>query len=83
MVRRWWHTLPKLIRFMLSHFANGVVLGWSAGLLAIWFDIAGIGALLAAHNSAALTALFFAKSGLYFGALAMGVAVMNMGKRLP
>jgi hypothetical protein len=80
MLRQRWRELPRLIRFMIHHFVIGVVLGWTSGLMVIWYDVGGIGSLLASHDSAALTALFFAKGGLYFGTFAMSVAVMNMGK---
>jgi hypothetical protein len=79
MLRQRWLALPKLIRFMLRHFANGVVLGWFVGLVLIQLDVGRLGTLLASYDSAALTALFFFKGGLYFGALAMAVAVMNIG----
>jgi len=79
MLWRHWQELPKLIRFVLQHFAIGVVLGWASALMVIWYDIGGIGTLLARHDSAALTGLFFAKGGLYFGTIATSVAIMNMG----
>ncbi len=72
-----WQTLPRLIRFMALHFADGVALGWSCALAMIWFNILNLGALLESHGSTLLTALFFLQSGLMFGTLAMGVAVMN------
>lgn len=80
MLWRNWQELPKLIRFVIQHFAIGVVLGWASALMVIWYDMGGIGSLLARHDSAALTALFFAKGGLYFGTIAASVAIMNMGK---
>jgi hypothetical protein len=80
MLRQQWLALPRLVRFMLRHFANGVALGAACGLIVIWFDIGGVGSLLASFDSPLLTAFFFAKGGLLFGALAMGVAVMNLGE---
>lgn len=71
--------MPRLIRFMLSHFANGAVLGLSFGLALLWTDVGEIDRLLAAsNNAAALTALFFAQAALLFGTLGMSVAVMNL-----
>lgn len=78
MLAKQWFALPRLIRFMLSQFANGVALGWSCGLMVLWFDFGGVGSLLAGMDSAVLTALFFANSGLLFGTLAMSVAAMNL-----
>lgn len=77
---RHWQELPKLIRFVIQHFAIGVLLGWASALMVLWYDIGGIGTLLARHDSTALLALFFAKGGLYFGTIASSVAIMNMGK---
>lgn len=78
MLGKQWFALPRLIRFMLSRFADGVALGWSCGLMVLWFDIGNVGSLLAGMDSAVLTALFFATVGLMFGTLAMSVAVMNL-----
>lgn len=74
-----WTRAPRLIRLMLRHFLDGVVIGWSFGLLLLWRDVAGLGTLLASNDSAALTALFFIQGGLMFGTFGMTVAVMNMG----
>ena len=78
MLRAKWRTYPRLIRFMTTHFADGVALGCAFGLLLIWFDVGHIGSLLERHGSGLLTALFFLQSGLLFGTLAMSVAVMNL-----
>ncbi|MFN4099187.1 MAG: hypothetical protein ACK4GT_05375 [Pararhodobacter sp.] len=78
MLRMQWRALPELIRFMIGHFVNGVVLGWAFGLTLIWMDIGGIGTLLGQSNSALLTAFFFVQGGLLFGSLATSVAVMNL-----
>jgi|GEM_PF-1762137 len=80
MLLAYWRGLPKLIRFVIQHFSIGVLLGWASALMVIWYDMGGIGSLLARHDSAALTALFFAKGGLYFGTIATCVAIMNLGK---
>ncbi|MDO9637021.1 MAG: hypothetical protein Q7J44_00600 [Pseudotabrizicola sp.] len=79
MLRKTWGTLPVLVRFMLSQFANGVAMGWSFGLMVIWLDLGGFGTLLARVDSAALTALFFANGGLLFGTTAASVAIMSLG----
>ena len=75
-----WLALPKLIKFMIVNFADGVALGWTCGLLVIWLDVCRIGSLLARFDSALLTTLFFAQSGLLFGTLALSVAVMTLGE---
>lgn len=80
MIRRRWMALPKLLRFMLTHVANGMVLGCSALLGMIWFDVFGIGTLLKKDHSGMATFLLFFQTALTFGAVAMGVAVMNLGE---
>lgn len=78
MLRTHWLALPKLIRFLVTHFAEGVVFGWACGLVVIWLDLGGIGSLLATGENGLMTALFFAQGGLWFGTVHMGVAVMNL-----
>lgn len=79
MIRRFWLSLPKLIRFMLVHVANGMVLGCGFLLAMIWFDVWGLGAVLARDESGLATFLLFFQTALTFGAVSMGVAVMNLG----
>ena len=81
MLRKRWLALPKLIRFMGMHFADGVVLGWICGLLVIWSDLFNIGTLLENSGNVLLTILFFSQSGLLFGTLNISVSVMNIGER--
>ena len=80
MVRRWWLMLPKLIRFMLVHIANGMVIGCAFVLALIWFDVFGIGAALAKDASGMATFILFFQTAMTFGAVSMGVAVMNLGE---
>ncbi len=78
MFRRHWMALPKLIRFMLVHAANGMVIGCSALLAVLWFDVFGMGTLLEKDRSGLATAVLFFQTALTFGAVSMGVAVMNL-----
>lgn len=80
MLRKRWLALPKLIRFMAMHFADGVVFGWICGLLMIWYDLFNIGSLLENSDNVLLTILFFSQSGLLFGTLNICVSVMNIGE---
>lgn len=75
-----WLALPKLVRFMVVHFADGVALGWACGLLLIRMDFARIGSLLASSDTGWLTALIFVQIGLLFGTVHMSVALMNMNE---
>ena len=80
MVRRLWMSLPKLIRFMLTHVANGMVIGCAFLPGMIHFDVVGLGALLAKDASGLATAVLFFQVSMTFGAVSMGVAVMNLGE---
>ena len=80
MLRRVWLSLPKLIRFMLIHVANGMVIGCGLLLLAIRLDFLGLGALLARDESGLATFVLFFQTALTFGAVSMGVAVMHLGE---
>jgi hypothetical protein len=79
MIRRYWMSLPKLIRFMLTHVANGMVIGCVFLLVLIHFDLVGLGTLLEKDESGLATAILFFQTSLTFGAVSMGVAVMNLG----
>jgi len=80
MIRRRWLMLPKLIRFMLIHTANGMVIGCMFLFLLIWLDVGGLGTLLQKDASGLATALLFFQTSFTFGAVSMGVAVMNLGE---
>jgi len=80
MLRRHWLRLPRLIRFMLIHIANGMVLGCVFLFGLIWFDFAGLGRLLARDESGLATFILFFQTALTFGAVSMGVAVMHLGE---
>jgi hypothetical protein len=73
-----WVTLPRLVRFLIVHFADGAVLGCILGLILIRTDTGGIGTLLESHRHGGPTALFFAQGALLFGTLASAVAVVNL-----
>ncbi len=79
MLRRWWMSLPKLIRFMLVHIANGMAIGCVFLLVLIHWDVGGLGTVLARDHSGLATLVLFVQTALTFGAVSMGVAVMNLG----
>ncbi len=71
--------MPRLIRFLIDRFLEGVILGLAVGLAILWTDLGHIGRLFAASgHEAALTAFFFAQTALLIGTFAMCVAVMNL-----
>lgn len=80
MVRRLWMQLPKLVRFMLTHIANGMAMGCALLLGMIWFDVWGLGTTLRADASGLATFVLFFQTALTFGAVSMGIAVMHLGE---
>jgi hypothetical protein len=80
MLRRVWMSLPKLIRFVLTHAANGMAIGCVALIAFIQSDITGLGALLERDESGLATAVLFFQTALTFGAVSIGVALMNLGE---
>lgn len=80
MIARLWMSLPKLVRFMLVHVANGMAIGCIGLLAMIHFDIAGLGLVLEADESGLATAILFFQVALTFGSVSMGVAVMGLGE---
>jgi hypothetical protein len=71
--------VPLLIRFLISHFGNGVVLGLVCAEVLLFSDAFQLGSLVeASRNSGGMTLLFFAQAALLFGTVNMGVAVMNL-----
>lgn len=80
MLLKLWMSLPKLIRFMLTHIANGIVIGCVFLLILIHWDIGGLGTVLDKDESGLATAVLFFQTAMTFGAVSMGVAVMNLGE---
>jgi hypothetical protein len=78
LIRRRWLALPKLIRFMLIHAANGMAAGCGFLFVLIWFDLGGLGTLLGTSGLATL--ILFFQTALTFGAASMGMAVMRLGR---
>jgi hypothetical protein len=78
MLRRVWMSLPRLVRFMLTHAANGMVVGCVITFVILWLDLFGLGRLLA--GSPLGTFLLFFQMAFTFGAVFMGVAVMRLGR---
>jgi hypothetical protein len=78
MLRQIWMAMPRLVRFMLAHIANGMVAGCVVVFVLIWLDVGGIGRLVS--GSALATFLLFFQMSFTFGAIFMGVAVMRLGR---
>jgi hypothetical protein len=71
--------MPSLIRFLINHFGNGVVLGLVCAETLLFSDVLQIGSLVeASRHSGVLTLLFFGQAALLFGTANMSVAVMNL-----
>ena len=72
--------LPTLVRFMLRHILNGLVIGCIFVLVLIWTDFMGIGTMLKTDESGLATFLLFFQTSFTFGAVSMGIAVMHLGE---
>ena len=70
---------PKLVTFMLRHILNGLVIGAIFVLVLIWTDFMGLGTMLKTDDSGLATFLLFFQTSFTFGAVSMGIAVMNLG----
>jgi hypothetical protein len=71
--------MPLLIRFLIHHFANGVVLGLACAEVILFTDAFQLGSLVeTSRNSGGVTLLIFGQAALLFGTANMGVAVMNL-----
>jgi hypothetical protein len=68
------------VRFMLVHVANGMVIGCLFLFGLLWLDLGGLARLLAGDESGLATFVLFFQTALTFGAVSMGVAVMNLGE---
>ena len=72
--------LPTLVRFMLRHILNGLVIGAVFVLVLIWTNFMGIGTILKTDDSGLATFLLFFQTSFTFGAVSMGIAVMHLGE---
>lgn len=74
----------RLLRFLASHCATGVAAGWALLLGLKWTDVGRIGSLIERSDIGWLGLLMLAAGfGLTGGAVAMGIAVMGLGRRAP
>ncbi len=80
MKKRKWPDMPILLRFLALNAAWGMSLGALFALGLIWSDFLGLGALLAKDTSGIATAVLIFQTSLTFGAVGMGVAVMNLAE---
>ncbi len=71
---------PKLVRFMFRHMVNGIAIGCTTVLVAIWTDFLGLGTKLATDHSGIATFLLFYQASLTFGGVSMAIAIMNLGE---
>ena len=73
--------LPTLIVFLLRHLAVGAGAGVLLGLLCLATDLGGLRGLLFGSGGGPLAvALFFFGLIVTFGSVAMGAAVMGLGR---
>jgi len=78
-IRRWWRTLPRLIRFLLVNCAIGVTGGWTLLVALIATDTGHLRTLIWNSPSPSVPILLLAAGfAITFGSAAMGAAVMAM-----
>ena len=69
------------VAFLLRHWLGGVVAGWTTVGGLLWLDVAGLGGLVMASDLFPLPLLMMLGSfGLTFGSVAVGSAVMALGR---
>lgn len=71
--------MPKLIRFLLSHFADGAILGLLLCEAILVTDFARLASLVeTSGQGGALTLLLFTQSAMVFGTLNLAVGVLTL-----
>ena len=80
MIRELWLRLPRLVRFMLFHFGNGLALGAAFLLVMSWFEVEWLGRLPARDRSGLATLVLFLQCVLTFAAVSMGIAALRLGE---
>lgn len=71
---------PKLVRFLLFHIFNGIAIGICFVLVIIWFNLFGVGDMLARDESGIATFILFFQTCLTFGGVSAAIAVMHLGE---
>ena len=71
----------RLLKFLSIHLGVGVASGWIFVGLLIWFDVGGIGSLIATSGVSVLaTAMLLIVVAITWGSLSMGTAIFLMPK---
>jgi hypothetical protein len=69
------------IAFLLKHALAGVLAGWTAVALLLWTDVGRLGTLILAAEQPWLPfGMLLAGFGITFGSVAMGAAIMSLGR---
>ena len=73
--------LPHLLRFLIGHCLIGAGIGLGGAIAIVWFDVAGIGRLVAGSAQQGWIAIALLCFGfmITFGSLAMGSAIFMLG----
>jgi hypothetical protein len=71
-----------LVVLLIRHGLAGAAAGWATAGLLLWTDTAGIGLLVATSDLWPIPLIMLVWSfGLTFGSVAMGAAIMGLGRR--
>lgn len=72
----------RLLKFLRLHLCVGVAAGWTFVGLLFWFDVGGIGSLIASSGVAVLaTVMLLIVFAITWGSLSMGTAIFLMPKK--
>ena len=72
--------LPKLVRFLIFHVANGIAIGCIFVFAIIYSNFLGVGDMLARDDSGIATFILFFQTALTFGGVSAAIAVMHLGE---
>ena len=70
------HRIPIAVRFMIMHGLIGFGLSALFVAAVLWADPGGVGSLILKHGGAPVVAMLWFFSGLTFGSVQIGTAVM-------
>ncbi len=70
------HRIPVAVRFMIMHGLIGFGLSALFVAAVLWADPGGVGSLILKHGGAPVVAMLWFFSGLTFGSVQIGAAIM-------
>jgi hypothetical protein len=81
LMREWWYSLPRLLRFLAVNCAIGIAGGWTLLAVLIATNTANLRTLIWNEGSAVPIILLAVGFAVTFGGVSMGAAVMTIHRR--